>query len=196
MNDSQYPESELRNLIFALLNDNISQEDLDILKSKLREDEKSRRFYIEYLVVNMGLRHGSEMFMSTLPMNVTDDIIDPLAWNSLAEAERKAETVEVINVKEDNVDNAPRMLGQVVKGRREISRLSLYTAIISTAALVIILAYVIMRPRIVQPLVATLIDTVNAKWTDSSLPSIAGSDMRTGPRELLEGFAKIKFDDL
>jgi hypothetical protein len=80
-----------------------------------------------------------------------------------------------------------------IQRRRYVSRLSLYTAIISTAALAMMMAYVIFNPR-VAPIVATLTDVMDAKWADDVQISDGYMELRPGRMGLASGFAEITFD--
>lgn len=116
-------------------------------------------------------------------------------WQALAEDERNAVGVELQEPDEQLISE--HQIGSTVKivpASRRVSRLSLYTAITSTAALILIMAYVFYNPRIAPPVVAKLTETINAKWSAPLTSLTEGSDLRAEPMKLLQGYAQIRLD--
>jgi hypothetical protein len=114
----------------------------------------------------------------------------------MAEYENKAEVIEV--------QAPPSVQPKVHVDRSAIpvqthksSRLSLYVAIMSTAALLLILLYVHLNPRPGREEVAVLSDAINASWVNLDDSVRVGSRLATGQGicTLKEGVIKMLYDD-
>jgi hypothetical protein len=184
---------ELRLIIDKSVDGTSSEEELKKLDKLIVNEPKLRRYYCEYIYMNIGIER---IFARDIPqdhLQKSDFQYDKELWSKLAQYEREAEFLEIIKEPEARQVIVEKL--KIEKAPRQVDRFWFYTALITTAALILILAYVFNNPRQVNPLVATLVDTVNARWADPSLPSEVGSDLRTGSRKLLKGFAEVKFDD-
>ena len=181
---SEEKKIEFNKSILQMLDGSISPEQFEKLDKMLAEDTEMAAWYAELIAINSSL---------CKPGSVGTYVLDNDVWSALAEEEKSA---IAIKVKKDNdrqreykIDNKFAAQSQ----SRKISKLSLATAIISSAALILLLAYVWFGPQ--RPaIVAMLTETAGVKWGNPALPSGVGSDLRQGKRFLKEGFAKILFN--
>jgi hypothetical protein len=117
-------------------------------------------------------------------------------WQALAEDERNAVGVELQESGEQLLSEHPAGAAvKIVPAPRRVSRLSLYTAVVSTAALFLIMAYVFYNPKVAPPVVAKLTELIETEWSSPSTSLAEGSDLRAEPMKLLQGYAEIRFDD-
>lgn len=185
MNDAS--RSNLSAMILATLDGTIQEEDFLRINHYLKTDPEALSQYIDIVSIYFNLSETSK-----ISTQLQAESLEML--QALASYERSAPSIEIERPKE-KAESEYIVKLKTEKQTRTISKISLYTAIISTAALIIILVYAFTHPRQIQPLVATLSDSINAHWADTSVPVTAGSDLRTGTRMLLKGLIKIKFDD-
>lgn len=186
---------ELNRLILELLDGTISDERFAALDRMIVEQPEVACHYGEFIAVNSALcKPGSVGTYVIAPSKVVGPDVDEVLWQALAENEKRGEAVEIEEpVEEPECEPEFVTKGAVAPHSRRVSRLSLYTAVVSTAALLMLLVYIQLTPPRL-PIVATLTETANAKWMDPSLPSAADCELRIGPRKLLGGFAEITFN--
>jgi len=195
MSISEEKFQELRLIIDKSVDGTSSEEELKKLDKLIVNEPKLRRYYCEYLYMNIGIERILARDIPQDHLQKSDFQYDKELWSQLAQYEKEAEILELEVRKEPEARQVIVEKLKIEKATRQVYRFWFYTALITTAALILILAYVFNNPKQVNPLVATLVDTVNARWANPSLPSAAESDLRTGSRKLLKGFAKVKFDD-
>ena len=188
---------ELYELILKSLEETISEEEFGHLKKLLREEPDAARCYVDFMATYAAMyQPGGACAFVLSPDENGEARFDDMLWHALAETERMAVEVEVAS-RDEQSSTSEHEFGQrrgIIQRRRKVSRLSLYTAIISTAALVMIMAYVISNPR-VTPLVAALTEVMDARWAEGSQIPADNTELRPGRMNLLRGFAEITFDD-
>jgi hypothetical protein len=186
---------EVNRLILELLDGTISDERFAALDRMIAEEPEAACHYAEFIAVNSALcKPGSVGTYVIAPTKVVGPDVDELLWQALAENEKLGEAVEIEEpVEEPKCEPEFVAKGAVAPHSRRVSRLSLCTAVVSTAALLMLLVYIQLTPPRL-PIVATLTETANVKWMDPSLPSAVDSELRIGSRKLLVGFAEIVFN--
>ncbi|HIJ70248.1 MAG TPA: hypothetical protein HPP87_02655, partial [Planctomycetes bacterium] len=101
MNGNKKNNTEIAELILALVNHSISDEQFTRLKEMLTHDLAARRYYVEFLLVNIGLCKHSETRTSVLPPRSAFDSDDEfLLLEELTEYEKNGTPVEVERKKE------------------------------------------------------------------------------------------------
>ena len=163
---------ELNKLILELLDGVISDERFAELDRLIAEDAETAEYYAEFIAVNSALcKPGAVGTYVVAPNRIVDGDIDHVLWGALAESEKHGEAVEMEDSTEES-DRGPELgtKRHIVPTSRQVSRVSLCTAVVSTAVLLMLLAYIWLVPERL-PIVATLTETVDAKWADTSLPS-------------------------
>ena len=185
---------ELNKLILELLDGAISEERFAELDRLITEDPEAAEYYAEFIAVNSALcKPGAVGTYVVAPNRILEGDIDHDLWGALAESERRGEAIEMEDSEES--DDEPELVikRHVASSSRQVSRFSLFTAVVSTAALLMLLVYIWLVPERL-PIVATITETADAKWADTSLPSAVDSELRIGPRNLISGFARITFN--
>jgi hypothetical protein len=182
----------INEIILKALDDDISSERFAHLDELIVNDPSIAQHYVEFMATQVGLCESAGAFATSF--NNTND---ELLWQALAESEKTAAGIQI----EKPSDSTKEVIEQDLARqqnlhlpRRRVSKLSLFTAIGSIAALLIILAYVYTHPRQLPPVVATLTESIDAKWSNPILPVTGDSDIRAGSMELVSGYAKILFD--
>jgi hypothetical protein len=161
---------------------------------KLRNDEAAVGYYVDFLSIYTNLYAPGLADSVFEKENAPRDALtnyDSDIWKSLLETEKTAPAVEFPK------ENSPKTaeIIEAEKTPRKINKFSLYTAIATSAALVLMILFLkFTSPNYCQE-VATLTDSINAKWAN-------GFDARIGTRllthsspiQLLKGVAKITYD--
>lgn len=185
-------QMDMARVILAAIDGTISPEEFAGLDEAIRTNPDAADYYAEFMLLYTGLRQpgqGSACFSA----GQSTENFDVRLWNELKAYEQTAETVETQRPSEagreqfDTSIAAPRI-------ERRISRLAVYTSLLSTAALVLLLLYVHLNPRVSQPVVGVLTKTVDIKWHHSSIALREGDDIQAGTLELQCGLAQIRFD--
>ena len=177
---------ELFELFVLAMEGQISEEQFSNLEEQIVNSPSVRKCYLEFLSTYVGLTNlEAHTQIVEWDSNVSSNVIDRRLWEALAEDEKSAASLEI---QKAVAQEPPEQVLTTVKlepTTRRISRLSLYTAITSTAALILIMAYVFCNPRVTPPIVAKLTEAVNAKWSAPSPLLDEGSDLRAESMKLL-----------
>ncbi len=171
-------------LITASVEGTITPEQFSVLKRILREDPQALLLYAEYMAIVTHLRtyEGSEE-----PAALEDSGLDMELWRALADTEKTAESIAIekpLPEPESNREAAPTTTSK-------ISKLSIYSLILSSAALFLLIAYAYFLPAASEPVVGRLNKTIAAKWKLTAGQIAPGNDLYAGPLGLVEGYAEI-----
>ena len=188
---------KLSEMILRMLDRTITAEQFKYLENQLSNDPDAQEYYARTMKVCSSLQYHTSSYENQPAVKVGNAMVDQELWAALAWNERTAAGIEV-----EEEASKPGQESEHVSGclrltpgeNRPTSKLAFYAAILSTAALLMILAYVMLIPR-VSPVVATLNNTIDAKWEMSGTVPDKGDDLRCEKLTLLEGFAEIDFDD-
>lgn len=191
---------ELTELVLRTFDGKISEEQFRLLQDQLIESPEARTLYLKIVTIHTGLSDygtGAVLFKKTdaIAGNGEDQAetasFDSRLWKQLAKDELAAPTLELPKPAEDH----NRVL-QVEQARSGPSRFSFISLAVSAAALIMIVLFVRFAPLQSGVEVATLSESINAKWADTEKMSI-GQRVVAGSRNLLlrEGCAEILFDN-
>lgn len=180
-------------LLFRLLDNEISDQDFARLTDRLNSDTSARRIYCQFmedysaLSIRSATTIGEQVFLK-------DELLDDSFWELMSEEEGRAPGVEMCMPVQPQ---KPDIIRKVRRERvvRTINKTSLSVAIASLAALFLMVLYV----RLSGPApyeVATLSDSIDAKWL-SELPVKSGTRLSayTKPIQLVQGTVKLLTDD-
>jgi hypothetical protein len=178
----------IHELVCKALEGSICDSESDRLQEILASDAGALRYYQICIQFNLGLQKIQPILSDSWAMS--------LCLEEMAEYEK---TAEILNIEEvcPKPDWIPVEMTPVPAAVRRKSKMLLYTAIASTAALLLMMLYVYHNPRPVQQEVATLMDSFNADWAspDSSLKRGARVMTGQGPIALNRGMIKLLYDD-
>jgi hypothetical protein len=178
----------INELVFKSLDGALSPEECRELESWIAADAAPRAKYYAKCV---DLCHGLSKMQQILsdPLHMTSYL------QKMAEYERTAESIPF----EKDVSHEEQLSCAVpeISQFRKSSKLALYTAFTTIAALLLMLLYVYFIPRPVSRDVATIVDSMNAKWLDPASSVKVGNRLWTnqGPMTLKEGIVAIRYDD-
>lgn len=176
----------VRYLICKSLDGQIEDKEMSELDRLIVENPAVRRYYVEFLQIHTHLR---TLLEHTPPAHQSsEEILDTQLWRQLAHHEQTAELVP-IERPAPPVAAEPSPAPSIRTPR--VSRLSLFGMAVSVAAMLFIVIY---AQFFASPAVATLTDTVQARWAHSQTPLQPGDRISTRPRDLVSGFISIRFD--
>ncbi|MHC4293434.1 MAG: hypothetical protein ACYSTX_03995, partial [Planctomycetota bacterium] len=96
MNESSQIPLELEELIFLLLEDQISNEQMDLLDQMLMRNPQARRYFIESLIIDMAFHKRIASSASILALTQDfDPQMEDLLLGRLAEYEKTAQVIQV-----------------------------------------------------------------------------------------------------
>jgi len=186
-------EYQLSELIFLMLEGVIAPEQKKQLAQRLREDPAALNYYVEYMMQYSALIQPGDISVAELPQETVSPVLETSLWLALSEFEQKAEAVEVEKPVEKPTAAPSRPANST--GRKGVSKLSLYALLLSTAALVFLITYALLIPADRGREVATLTDTLNARWDSAAFREGMRLSTQSRPLWLREGMASIQFDN-
>ena len=172
------------------------------LREHLENDPYAMQYYSEYVMLysamyqpgNVSAEPDKEQF------DAAGSVLGGI-WHELADEELIAEEVvtsrklwgrrrrKKVTAKEPTVRQLVKKR-EVVKLRRQFSRMAIHTAVISTAAMLFIALLVWLDPQ-KGPVMARVTSSINAVWDDVASVGGQGSPMRSGRMRLFEGFVEF-----
>lgn len=183
---------ELDELILKEIDGVITDQEFAELSDCLRRDPEALNYYLDFMTLCAGILKPGEVTLCDDSCCSIEEIGQSALWMALAENERTAEAIHL-----EKAVPLPEMNTRLVSTRRQnVSRVALYTAIISTAALLLMIAFVVTHPRQSRDAVATLTGSSQAVWSETAGLSKDNNRLYThSTLNLLEGFAEITFDN-
>ena len=186
-------EFHFSRLIIKCLEGSITDEELARFNQILLEDPSAYRIYAEIMFINSRI---------SLPGNVgTNDVktdanfnhheFDPELWNALVDEENSAPALEI--PKPATPKEPIRKL--VSQSPQKINKVSLFTAILSAAALLFMIVFVNTFPHLEKQEVARISREVDAEWLSDSGQIGVGSYLYPGPLILKKGLAEITMEN-
>ena len=180
--------NELAELVFLSLEDGLSEEKHQKLESLLEREPLARKYYFRLINTYLGVQEPNNL--KALHDRDQDVPYDIELWKALAENEATAPGIHIEKPGEKPIEMG---LMKVEKLERKISRLSVYTLILSAAAMLLLIIMVLSSP--IRPIVATLTDSINAEWINTKDIPTDGDPLRQGELTLARGLVEITFDN-
>ncbi|MCK4998226.1 MAG: hypothetical protein KAS23_01785 [Anaerohalosphaera sp.] len=177
-------EIRIDELVFKSFEGVISEQECRELEAMIESSSIAREYYCSCIYFNLGMLKVKDVVHQPLQMQ--------MLLEEMAEYEKKAPTIHIEKPIEKSVESWQGLM-KVEKPKRTISRLSVYTLILSAAAVLFLMILVLSSP--IRPIVATLTDSINAEWISEDEIPAKGEVLREGALTLVRGFAEITFDD-
>lgn len=182
----------LSDLLILILDGSARQEHYVQLNEMLRQSEANRRTYMEFMTTYVGLNYLEGVFIEQ-----DSDVLglDMDLWQKMSEYEKTAPIVVV-----SKEEPARELTQRVVYRQREKHKMSRFSQIflaMNTAAILFFILFLKLTPPNNGIEVATLSDSINAKWADVTGPMEKGTRFATRSDELFlrEGLAELLFDN-
>lgn len=164
------------------------------LVSILKTDPEARQYYARTMSTISVFRDTLPLTLESSARQLGENSFDSEFWRTLSQEENDAEPLPacpVLPTREVITDVRQRKA--MLKIRRQKYPVSLWLSIGSVAALLIMVAYVMLNPRMTDP-VATLTASYNAQWQPKMLDAGSRLANEGTPMKLLGGLAKLRFD--
>ena len=197
MDQSQKKYAELRLLICQSEEGSISLEGMQRLNNILLNDPQARQYYREYIHTNVILKSlyttGKSSFNEPQEYTPGQDYMD--IFCELAHYEKTAPEIEIPKEKPQR-----ELIQKVVyppREKRKVSKFNIIFLAMNAAAILFIVLFIKLAPPKSGVEVATLTDSINAKWADTSDPVQRGTRLYNNKAPLLlrEGIIELKFDN-
>ncbi len=187
---NQHELKQLYDLITFSIEGVITPEQFAALKAILRENPEAVQYYTDYMSILSDIR-SSDYFLDN--SGSEQELYDQHLWDKLSEHEKTAPTVHTPQ------EQPQRDLIQKVEHPRvdyKVSRGTIVSIISAAAAVVFIVLFAKFAPPKSGIEVATLTDSINAKWANIATPIEKGTRITQGNERLLlrEGYAELLFD--
>ncbi len=189
-------EFKLSELILMKLEGTIQPDQLARLKQWLREDPEAVEYYVEYMMQYSGLTQPGDISISDLPQETVSPVLETSLWMALSEFEQEAEAVEIERPAQMPEKSDPKAVPMQSNRTSGVGKFSLYALLLSSAALIFLIVYA-LGPAGRGSEVATISDTLNARWaeTDRVIRDGARLSTKSNPLWLREGIARVLFDN-
>ncbi|MCK4998391.1 MAG: NPCBM/NEW2 domain-containing protein [Anaerohalosphaera sp.] len=169
----------------------LTPEEFEHLNSMLASNLEFARYYSEVMhCLNNVEEFSCDIFDSHQKVGI--GVFDQDLWQALAEVEITAPGIMIERPAEKPVEPYMGMM-KIEKPKRTISRLSVYTLILSAAAMLFLMILVLSSPT--RPIVATLTDSINAEWISEEEIPAKWDVLKQGELTLVRGLAEITFHD-
>lgn len=193
MNHDEKQMSEVSYLTLLSIEGKISRDQLDRLDRLLKTSASARRDYLNLITVYLGLED-----LETLLQLHEDGA--PLCCNSavlkaLADYEKKAPAIPTKPLQSQN--ELPAKPIKQTQTIQKVNKISLATAILSTAALLFMIVYVEVASRSAGEPVARILDSIQAQWGPGSAALDSGDGLSGSydALDLRQGIVKIQFTE-
>jgi hypothetical protein len=196
MNNKNYDSLKIQELLLRLVEGDINDAGLSFLEGWFQKPG-SLSAYWEFVKNYTAIKLFEESQMEGFGDRdlSSDDSQNMALWEALAENEKTAVAVEVGKIKEKSEETGCQP-AEVRKIQPGVGRFSIYSLIISSAALFFILVYAYFTQISRGVEVATLVDRVDAKWADQQdFKSGTRFQTKSSPLLLREGYASFLFDN-
>jgi hypothetical protein len=187
--------NEMYELFDAVREEVITDEQFSMLNQLLAENKQICKYYIEYMNMSALLKSGKvfdkkQMLLSLSEMD--SSLCDLQLWQEMAEYEKTSPEIKITlkKAKEELIRKVQRQ-----KQEHKISKGSLLTLFTAAAAIILIFVFARFAPKAGIE-VATLADSMNAKWADTYASMSTGTRFKTNSDKyfLREGLVKLVFD--
>jgi hypothetical protein len=178
-------------LILKFKDQTITGQELELLNKAFQQHPESIELLTQIIEVHTQLYQSGDSVL----IKENNEILSDKFWQVLAEEEKKAPIIEMPSVpKESKTDDKTT---EIQNARPRINKFSLYSLLLSTAALIFMIVYARYVPPKSGYEVATLTDSLRAKWGNPANTVKNGARLLTnqGWAILKEGIIQIRYDD-
>ena len=188
-------ENRLNELILLHLQGDNTPHQLQQLAECLNEDAQAVDLYVEYMMQYAALYQPGSIMLKEGSGESSPSVLDTSLWEALSLYEKEAPSIQIPQEK------PPRELIHGISyppgDKRKISKLGMFFLIVNAAAMVFLVLFARFAPPKSGIAVATLHDSINARWADTNPLMRSGTRLKTGSGLLLlhEGLATLVFDN-
>ncbi len=184
---------QIMDLVILLLEGEASGEDFQKLKDLLDASSEARDYYLKALMAVECIRKIDWEALNFESEYAQYETINAQMWDALSLEEKTAPNVEIPVISREPAEE--KVLTGTRTARPNISKLSLFSLLLSSAALIFVIAYgtIVSMKKGVE--VATLTDSLEAGWAEPTMFIPKNGRLSTEQRfALTNGFAAVKTD--
>lgn len=184
-------QDEISELLFRLLDNEISDKDFSKLKNYFSSDPQAKQYYCWFMAdYSLLTLRATTVVGEDDKKLLQNNILEDDLWNQLLNIEKTAPAIEISDTEEKQEEV------EIVQIKKKVDKIPLYVAIISSAALFLMLISAYLNPKIMPYEVATVQDSINAQGS-SNLPIMPGTRISNNPEpiQLSKGIIKFITDD-
>lgn len=191
--------AELRLLITEAVEGSATTEQMARLNEILAGSKKARKYYFEFIDIQTLTEHvcSEKLVFNKAEEGTQDELRDhQMLLDALAQEEKQADTIRIEKA-EQPLEKIIVHRMDVVKNSWKINKSSIVSIVIAAAAMLLLVLFLRYAPPAPGVQVATLIDSVDAKWADVDASVEPGARLVTSyaPMLLTEGVAQLLFDN-
>jgi hypothetical protein len=183
-----YDKLRIHELVLKSMDNEISPAEFAELNQYLSGSSECQQYYNEVIDMYLGVHERLEILASA---QTTEPVLEEGLWQSLAESEKNADAIvptPSLTTQETAEQN------RVERVRPRSNKISLYTAIISIAALVLILVSVQWFSRNNRQFCGYVARSIDAKWFFDAAQMSDGAAVYSGPIALEKGLVELIFE--
>jgi hypothetical protein len=199
--------TEQKNELYVLLNGLcegvLTESQQDRLDEILKSDRQACEIYIDFTSMWSDLRYFQASLYSlngkkhrTIQriINSPEEVSDSAIWKALAADEKTAPTVDMPHDKPKG-EQIPIVVYRAHE-KRKLSKFNFVFLAMNAAAMLFFFLFLRFAPPKGGNKVATLTDSIDAKWADNTVSFEKGARIATGNESLLlrKGYAELLFD--
>lgn len=189
-------QSEIDNLLFLLVEDALDQDSIAYIETWLSSGPDAQKYYCDFVNDYIAMKHqvNALIEMDEDAFSVSSEF-DRELWSALADMEQAAPAIEILT------PEPVKLIEKVVyppRPKYTIHKSTIASLIAGVAAVLFILLFAKFAPvNNYSHEVATLVDQVNAVWSDSDTELKTGSRLWTheAPLQLDRGIVKLHYDE-
>lgn len=188
-------QAELAELIQKEMDGVLADDEFYELQDRLKADPEALDYYVDTMLsISLLSSHSILSFLEEDVRPLQGSPSDSALWKALAEEEKSAPTLPMPVFE---VEKEKKLIEKVQyeKTLRQVNKTSILIAVLSTAALIFLIAYVQLSPRLMPEPVATIIDCFDAQFGGGETYRVGSRLMnRTDFFWLQKGIIEIEFD--
>ncbi len=190
MNEKQL--IELHILLDRLFENEITEKDILTIQTIIQNNPAMLRYYFRCVELKSGLHQLKSLDTVCSPLGQN---YDDMFWE-LAQYEKTAPAVALPRAQPAAPPEIMHTLDRL-PSERKISKTSIFSLIVSAVAILFLVLFARFAPPKSGIHVATLKDSLNARWAEANSAMRNGTRLKTGSELLLirEGFATLVFDN-
>lgn len=193
----QAEQFKITGLLIRLVENDLNDKDLNFLVHWSRKNPRAVIEYCEFLKDYSIIRSQIAGEVDSTDNSPEDSHFNEAVWKALQEVESTAPGIHISDPKKIEPEQGAFIPADLPKSRSRVSKLSLYTLLLASAAMIFLIVYAYFIPAGRGIEVATLSDSLHAKWAEGDRVLRDGVRLitKSDPLWLREGIARLAFDN-
>lgn len=182
-------------LVYKSFDNNITPQEGELLNHYVKSDPEAAAYYVKTVQLHWGLRKAIRLHRRPTP-TLTYQFFNTLSLEELAAYEKIAPSIQQPEIEghDPSTDVLPMVQSQRIKSVRKISKSTIFSLVVSAAAVLSIILFVRFAPVKKDVLVGKCTNIINVSGGGVSGAIFPGCALYAGPMELTTGFAEIELD--